>query len=372
MNKAGYLYLISVLCLCLLLLACASTSKSIEENELYDKYLKLTKMQAGKDPLIGIWQGSKGGKEIILAVVENDQKNSEKLKAVILNGSEYQFGYSDGSPWFYVSPMASKGTYAGRIAYKDLFWSRWYPTKVVMSDMHSFTTYDDLPAHVKALGGKTTSYMRKEQIVTVDDIARSSGTGFLIRNTNLVMTAHHVVGKAKTIGVRFPDGNIFPAEIVGRDAQNDIAILRLEYFTPSAERGFHLDSHSDVVPGETVHALGYPLGETLGKQPSIVSGQVSSAVGIKEAANQFRITTPINPGNSGGPILNAYGNVVGIAAAVIRDQKIEGVAFGIKINASFPILQKLPVLFTEEEKPSMSADEIFRRFSQDVVYIKVE
>jgi S1-C subfamily serine protease len=359
------------LCFCFLF-SCASTSKNIDQTDVYDKYLKLTKMQAGKDSLIGIWQGSKGGKEIILAVIENDEKESEKLKAVILNGSEYQFGYSDGSPWFYVSPMASKNTYAGRINYKDLLWSRWYPTKITMNDMHSFTTYDDLPAHVKAQGGKTTSYMRKEQIMTVDDIARSSGTGFLIRNTNLLITAHHVVGKAKTIGVRFPDGNIFPAEIVGRDAQNDIAILRLEFFTPSADRGFHLNSDSNIAPGETVHALGYPLGETLGRQPSIVSGQVSSTVGMKEAANQFRITVPINPGNSGGPILNSHGNVVGVAVAVIRDQKIEGVAFGIKINAAIPMMQKLSVDLSRDEGDPMSADEIFRRFAQDVVYIRIQ
>jgi len=359
------------LCLCFLF-SCASTSKNIEQTELYDKYLKLTKMQAGKDSLIGIWQGSKGGKEIILAVVENDKEESEKLKAVILNGSEYQFGFSDGSPWFYITPMASKGTYAGRIAYKELFWSRWYPAKIVMSDMHSFTTYDDLPAYVKAPGGTTNSYMRKEQVITVDDIARSSGTGFLIRNTNLIITAHHVVGKAKSIGVRFPNGNIFPAEVVGRDAQNDIAILRLEFFTPLAERGFQLDSDSDVAPGETVHALGYPLGETLGKQPSIVSGQVSATVGINNAQSQFRITAPINPGNSGGPILNSHGEVVGIAVAVIRQERIEGVAFGIKIKAAVPMLQQLSVDLSGDKSESMSADEIFRRFAQDVVYIKIK
>lgn len=355
------------------LFACASATKTKGEgDDLYDKYLKLTKMQAGKDPLIGIWQGSKGGQPIILSVIENDEGELEKLKAVILNGSEYQFGYSDGSPWFYVSPMATRGTYAGKIVYKYLFFPQWFPTKVVMNDLNSFTTYDDVPAHVKAPGGKVNAYMRKEQVITVDDIARSSGSGFLVRNTNLIITAHHVVGKAKTIGVRFPVGNIYPAEIVGRDAQNDIAILRLEYFTPSAERGFQLDHTSEVAPGETVHALGYPLGEMLGKNPSIVSGQVSAMVGINNEPGQFRLTAPINPGNSGGPILNSHGTVVGVAIAVIRHQQIEGVAFGIKINAAIPMLNKLSVDSTEEKNPSMSADEIFKRFAQDVVYIKIK
>lgn len=366
----GHLPLITILSICLLA-ACATTSTRIEQTDLYARYLKVTKTQAGKDPLIGIWQGSKGGKTVILAIVENDEKDSEKLKAVILNGSEYQFGYSDGSPWFYVTPMAAKGTYAGRINYKDIFWSRWYPTHVVMKDMYSFTTNDDLPTHVKSPGGRITSYVRREQVVTVDDIARSSGTGFLVRNTNLVVTALHVVDRAKSIGVRFPDGQIFPVEIVGRDAGNDVAILRLDFFDPSPHRGLRIGQQWDAHPGETVHALGYPLGEALGKQPSIVSGQVSAAVGMNEAPNQFRITTPINPGNSGGPILNSRGEVIGIAVAVIRDQKIEGVAFGIKIDAAIPLLRQLSVDLSKEETPVMSADEIFKGFATDVVYIRV-
>jgi S1-C subfamily serine protease len=254
------LYFTSIIFLCLLLFACASSIRSKDQvDEFYDRYVSLTKMQAAKDPLIGIWQGSKGGKPVILAVIENDENGPEKLKAIILNGGEYQFGYSDGDPWFYASPMAAQGTYAGKVVYRELFWSKWYPTKIVMSNFNSFTAHDDVPPRIKTPGGKTHSYVQKEQIIAVDDIARSSGTGFLIRNTNLIITAHHVVGKAKTIGVRFPDGSIFPAEVVGRDAQNDIAILRLEFFTPSPERGFRLDSDLEIAPVKRSMPLGIRL-----------------------------------------------------------------------------------------------------------------
>jgi len=138
------------------------------------------------------------------------------------------------------------------------------------------------------------------------------------------------------------------------------------------ERGFQIEHTSEVAPGETVHALGYPLGETLGKQPSIVSGQVSAMVGINDEPGQFRLTAPINPGNSGGPILNSHGTVVGVAIAVIRQERIEGVAFGIKIKATVPMLQQLSVSLSGDNSDSMSADEIFRRFAQDVVYIRIQ
>jgi S1-C subfamily serine protease len=95
-------------------------------------------------------------------------------------------------------------------------------------------------------------------------------------------------------------------------------------------------------------------------------------VGINNAQSQFRITAPINPGNSGGPILDDHGIVVGIAVAVIRQERLEGIAFGIKINVAFPMLQQLSVDLKETEDTPISADEIFKRFGQDVVYIRIQ
>ena len=358
----------------LFLAACSLSHGTGERRDpTYDNYLRLTREQARKDPMIGIWQGSQSGKEILLAVVLNDNGGQEKLKGVILNGDEYEFGYMREDPWFYVSPMATQGTYAGKIVDKIFFWSRWFPTRVVMNGDNQLTTYDDIPPNVKSGGDNKHSYMRREaQTVVIDDLMRSSGSGFLIWQSDKVLTAHHVIKDAARISVRFPDGRHFAADVVSRDPGNDLAVLKLRGFSPSDERGLRVLLETAVAPGEEIHVLGYPLGGILGSRPSIVSGQVSASVGLRNAENQFRITAPINPGNSGGPILNARGEVLGIAVSVVRQQQIEGVGFGIKIGTSFTmlgdLLQKGSVKIRQEQK----ADEIFRRFSRDVVFIGVE
>lgn len=353
------------------LFGCASPrSAAGPEDERYAELVQVIRTQFREDPLIGIWQGSKGGRPVLLAIVKNEAGGPEKLKAVIVNGDKYAFGYSREEPWFYVSPLAERGVYAGRVVHKPLLWAEWYPTKVVMKSYNQFTEYDDFPAQVKSPGGKVTTYLRKEpRIVAVDSLLRIGGSGFLLWNSEYIITANHVLGKAAKVSVRFPDGTVYPAEPVARDARFDLAVLKLDGFTASGERGLRIQRSPSVAAGETVHAIGYPLGAALSKDPSIVSGQVSATSGLHDAAHQFRLTAPINPGNSGGPILNARGAVVGVALAVIRQPKIEGVAFGIKIGSYLPMLEKLPYTFPEDSAQEIGAEEVFRACSRDVVFI---
>lgn len=149
----------------------------------------------------------------------------------------------------------------------------------------------------------------------------------------------------------------------------DLAVLKLDGFSPSPERGLRIDRASSVVAGEAAHAIGYPLGAALSKDPSIVSGQVSATSGIHDAPHQFRLTAPINPGNSGGPIFNSRGAVVGVALAVIRQPKIEGVAFGIKIGAYLSMLDRLSYGFSEAPAEPMGAEDVFRSYARDVVFV---
>lgn len=352
------------------LFGCASPrSAAGTEDERYAHFVKVIRSQIQEDPLIGIWQGSKGGRPVLLAIILNDEGGREKLKGVILNGAEYAFGYSNGDPWLYVSPLAQRGAYAGTVSHKPLLWAEWYPTRLVLNSLNQFTEYDDFPANVKAAGGKVTTFLRKEPRIVAIDSLQAGGSGFLLWNSPFLVTANHVLGKASKVSARFPDGTVYSAAPVARDARLDLAVLKLDGFTPSADRGLRIHRTSSVAAGETVHAIGYPLGAALSKDPSIVSGQVSATSGLQDAAHQFRLTAPINPGNSGGPILNGRGAVVGVALAVIRQPKIEGVAFGIKIGAYLPLLEKLAYAFPEEHAQEMGAEEVFRACSRDVVFI---
>jgi S1-C subfamily serine protease len=148
--------------------------------------------------------------------------------------------------------------------------------------------------------------------------------------------------------------------------------LKLRNFSPSDEQGLRVLRETAVAPGEEIHVIGYPLGGVLGSRPSIVSGQVSASVGLRNAENQFRITAPINPGNSGGPILNSRGEVLGIAVAVVRNQQIEGVGFGIKIGSSLSMLGDMLQGGSVKIRQEQKAAEIFRLVSRYVVFIGVE
>lgn len=354
--------------------ACSfSHNRLVSGDPLYDKYLKITRDQAAKDPLVGIWQGSDVGREIVLAIFPNEVEEEEKLKAVLLNGSDYEFGYLQEDSWFYVSPLAAPGTYGGRVSVKFLAWHRWFPTRVVLQNTNQFTSYDDIPSGVKQGGSTTHQYLRREaQTGAIDDLMRSSGSGFLLWESDKVLTAYHVIKSAKKVSVRFPDGTLYQAAVTASDPANDLAILSLQGFKAPQGKGFHVLQGVPVAPGEDVHVIGYPLGSILGNHPGIVSGQVSASVGIRNAENQFRITASINPGNSGGPIINARGEVIGVAISVIRQQQIEGVAFGVKIGSSLPLPEGAIRSATVMVRTPLRADEVFRGYSEDVVLVKVE
>jgi S1-C subfamily serine protease len=197
----------------------------------------------------------------------------------------------------------------------------------------------------------------------------SSGSGFLLWRKALVLTAYHVVDGASEIIVRFSSGAAYDARVVGRDASNDIAVLRLAGFAARKE-GFRLNVTSHLFPGETVHVIGYPLADVLGREPSIVSGQVSSAVGMCGSAGEFRMTAPINPGDSGGPVLNHQGEVVGIAVSIIRSQLIEGIAFGVKLSTAIPLLKQIGVKLDQPPPVvHLTASQLFLSCSKDVVMV---
>lgn len=140
--------------------------------------------------------------------------------------------------------------------------------------------------------------------------------------------------------------------------------------------GLSLAVGTQLRVGETVHALGYPLGSGLSRQPSMVSGAVSSTLGLGDDIARFRTTAPINPGNSGGPIVNQYGQVVGIAAAGLVRQEVEAIRFGIKASTAAPILHQaqvptsFDVVVTPARPQPKAPSDIFAELSPHVVLIE--
>ncbi len=174
------------------------------------------------------------------------------------------------------------------------------------------------------------------------------GSGVVIdfQGQKLVLTNQHVVDQAKTIKATAVNGTVWDAEVVGSDSQIDVAILRLKGDTtslPAAELG---DS-SAVEIGDWAIAIGNPLGLSYTVTMGIVSAlnrDIEKPSGVGYYENLIQTDAAINPGNSGGPLVNAYGQVVGINVMIARESNgvtVEGINFAIAINSIKDILGQL-------------------------------
>lgn len=204
----------------------------------------------------------------------------------------------------------------------------------------------------------------------------ATGSGFLLRHTNLIVTNFHVVKEATDLNLVFPSGDQYPGRVVARDLSNDLALVEARGLRPS-EAGVPIDVETALRVGEPVHALGYPLGPRLSAQPSMVTGVVSATVGIGDNIAQFRMTAPINQGNSGGPVVNKQGQVMGIAVSVLVREGVEGVRFGIKASSAVSILrqaQATKALSTSgpDSPQVVPPEDIFQQISPYVVLIEAK
>jgi len=178
-----------------------------------------------------------------------------------------------------------------------------------------------------------------------DSEGTATGSGFVIDDNGRILTAAHVVDGASEITVTFRDGTSRTAEVLGEDDATDVAVLEVD---PSGLRlhPLELGGSASLDVGDAVAAIGDPFGY----QRSISTGIVSGLDRTIEAPNGFTVAHAIqtdaalNPGNSGGPVLNADGQVVGIADQVATSGSSDsnsGVGFAVPIDLVKSELAKL-------------------------------
>lgn len=163
----------------------------------------------------------------------------------------------------------------------------------------------------------------------------SVGSGFIISREGYIVTNYHVVKGAKKITVTMLSGDVYEAQYIGGDEELDIAVVKInaKKDLPVVELG---DSDKIQI-GEWAIAIGNPLGF----QHTVTVG-VISAVGRKIPkpdgsgyyTNLLQTDAAINPGNSGGPLLNIYGQVIGINTAIINPSQAMNIGFAIPINTA--------------------------------------
>ena len=169
---------------------------------------------------------------------------------------------------------------------------------------------------------------------------RAGGSGVIISGDGYIVTNTHVLDGAKAVTVTTSDGTEYTGKLVGADAVSDIAVLKIEAqgLTP-AEFG---DSSSLQV-GDDVVSIGNPLGEQL--RWTMTNG-IISAINRDMVYNGHSMTllqtnAAINEGNSGGPLINMYGQVIGITNMKALSTGVEGIGFAIPTASIRPIVNAL-------------------------------
>jgi serine protease Do len=164
----------------------------------------------------------------------------------------------------------------------------------------------------------------------------SLGSGFIIDKKGYVVTNNHVIEGADQIKVKLDDDHEFDAEVVGRDPNTDLALLKInsEKDLPVLKLG---DSDNLKI-GHWVVAIGSPFGLERTVTAGIVSAK-GRVIGSGPYDDFIQTDASINPGNSGGPLLNMDGEVVGINTAIIASGT--GIGFAIPVNLAKDIIAQL-------------------------------
>jgi serine protease Do len=168
---------------------------------------------------------------------------------------------------------------------------------------------------------------------------QSVGSGFVVHESGYVVTNAHVVAQGPKSRVIFAGGNSLEARLVAADPQHDLAVLKVD--SPKPLPALRLGRSSDIMIGETVVAIGNPLG----LQHSVTTGIVSALNRELRFSEQrvyeglIQTDAAINPGNSGGPLLNINAELIGINTAIRGDA--QNVGFAIPVDSLWELLPNL-------------------------------
>lgn len=202
-------------------------------------------------------------------------------------------------------------------------------------------TYDDLVAVYESCADSCVTILCTVQINTgfYPQTGQSLGSGFIIEGEKdgkegfYIVTNHHVIDGATEIKVKYNDGELYNATLLGSDELTDIAVLKTDR---TDVKPIALGDSRELKVGQTVVAIGTPSAEELQNTMSygIISGlnrdiQMTNDYGtVVKTMTVIQTTATLNPGNSGGPLINMSGQVIGINAMKLM-QDYEGIGFAL-------------------------------------------
>ena len=181
----------------------------------------------------------------------------------------------------------------------------------------------------------------------------SAGSGFILTADGYIVTNHHVIDGASTVKVTLYNGDTYDAAIIGSDEDYDIAVLKID---ASGLQPVTVGDSDKLNVGDHVLAIGNPLGELTFSMSGGMVSCVNRAINVSGTPfNMIQTDASINPGNSGGPLLNSYGEVVGIVSAKYSsdssEESVEGLGFAIPINDVMSMIEDIMTNGYVTDKP---------------------
>jgi S1-C subfamily serine protease len=206
------------------------------------------------------------------------------------------------------------------------------------------------------------------RLADVEAEAEKSGTGFFITDDGFLLSCYHVVANTTHIMVNTED-DLYSAEVVSSDPANDVVLLKVE----GSFHSLPFVSNPNVKLGDSIFTIGFPLISLQGVEPKLTKGEISSLTGLQDDPRAFQVSAAVQPGNSGGPLVDEYGNVVGIIAARISDEAAiqfsgmipQNVNYAVKSSCAQAMLNSTPDLPVKLKKPYLAKERKFADVVQE-------
>jgi len=171
-----------------------------------------------------------------------------------------------------------------------------------------------------------------------------AGSGSIIDEQGDILTNYHVIADAQKLTVSFGGGRNYPAKVVGRDPDTDLAVIRLLEKPTEAITIVSMGDSDKLVVGQKVLAIGNPFGLDRTLTTGVISGlqRPIRAQNNRQIEGAIQTDAAINPGNSGGPLLDSHGRMIGINSQIESPSGASaGVGFAIPVNIAKRIVPQL-------------------------------
>jgi S1-C subfamily serine protease len=169
-----------------------------------------------------------------------------------------------------------------------------------------------------------------------------TGSGFVYDAEGHIVTNYHVVENAEELSVTLADGEVYPAQIVGVDPSNDLAVVRID--VENLPQPIALGDSDVLRVGEFVVAIGNPFGLERTLTVGVISslGRVIQSPDGRFIGEAIQTDAAINPGNSGGPLLDLEGRVIGVNSQIISPSRASaGIGFAVPVNTVKRVVPQL-------------------------------